>query len=41
MSSYKNAPSFDSAKNPFDRYVEELRIWCLVTDIDEEKHGVG
>ena len=41
MSSYKNPPEFNSKLKPYDRYVEELRAWCIVTDLAKEKHGVA
>ena len=25
----------------FDQYVEELRAWCIVTDLAKEKQGVA
>ena len=41
MSSYKNPLEFNSKLKPYDRYVEELRAWCIVTDLAKEKHGVA
>ena len=26
---------------PYDQYVEELRAWCIVTDLAKEKQGVA
>ena len=41
MSSDKNLAEFNSKLKPFDQYVEELRAWCIVTDLAKEKKGVA
>ena len=37
MSNYKNPPEFNSKAKPYERYIEELKAWCVVTDLDKEK----
>ena len=39
MSSYKNPPQFESTTKPYEIYIEELKAWCMVTDLDKEKQG--
>ena len=41
MASYKNPPEFNSKLKPYDRYVEELRAWCIVSDLEKKKQGVA
>ena len=41
MSSYKNPQEFNIKLKPYDQYVEELRAWCIVTDLAKEKEGVA
>ena len=41
MSSYKNPPQFESTTKPYERYVEELKAWCMVTDFEKEKQGIA
>ena len=41
MSLYKNPPEFNSKLKPYDQYVEELRAWCIVTDLAKEKQGIA
>ena len=41
MSGYKNPPEFNSKGKPYDRYIEELRAWCIVTELDKKKQGVA
>ena len=41
MSSYKNPPQFESTTKPYERYIEELKAWCMVTDLEEEKQGIA
>lgn len=41
MSSYKNPPEFNSVSKPYDRYIEELNAWCVVTDIAKSKQAVA
>ena len=31
---------FDSNLKPNERYTEELKTWCLVTDLPKQKQGV-
>ena len=33
--------SFNSKLKSYDQYVEELRAWCIVTDLAKEKQGVA
>ena len=40
MSSYKNPPEF-SSKKPYDQYVEELKAWCIITDLTKGKQRVA
>ena len=40
MSACKNPPEF-SPKKPYDRYVEELKAWCIITDLTKDKQGVA
>ena len=40
MSLYKNTPEFSSQK-PYDQYVEELKAWCIITDLTKDKQGVA
>ena len=40
MSGYKNPPVFSKEK-PYERYVEEIHAWCIVTDLDAKKQGVA
>lgn len=37
MSSYKNPPEFDSAKQPFDHTREDLTAWGIVMDLIKKK----
>ena len=32
---------FDSDLKPYERYIEELKAWCLVTDLPQQKQGVA
>ena len=41
MSSYKNPPEFNILTNPYDRYIEELKAWCIVTELPKKKQGVA
>ena len=41
MSSYKNPPQFESTTKPYERYIEKLKAWCMVTDLDKEKQGIA
>ena len=41
MSGYKSPPVFNSKEKPYDRYVEELKAWCFVTELDKKKQGVA
>ena len=41
MSLYKNPPEFNNKLKPYDQYVEELRAWCIVTDLAKEKQGIA
>ena len=41
MSNYKNPPEFNSKVKPYDRYIEELKAWSVVTELDEEKQGLA
>ena len=40
MAGYKNPPVFSKEK-PYDRYVDEIRAWCIVTELDKKKQGVA
>ena len=39
MSGYKNPPKFDSINKPYDRYIEELKTWCFVTELEKERQA--
>lgn len=41
MNSYKNPPEFNSQTKPYDRYIEELKGWCIVTELDKKKRGIA
>ena len=41
MSSFKNPPLFDSVNKPYDRYVDEIRAWAFITDLEKEKQGIA
>ena len=41
MNSYKNPPEFNSQMKPYDRYIEELKGWCIVTELDKKKRGIA
>ena len=41
MNNYKNPPVFDSNLKPYEQYIEELKAWCLVTDLPKQKQGVA
>ena len=41
MSEYKNPPKFNSTSKPYERYIEELRAWCIVTELDKNKRGLA
>ena len=41
MSKYKNPPVFNSASKPYNRNIEELNAWCVITDVVEEKKAVA
>ena len=41
MNNYKNLPVFDSDLKPYEPYIEELKTWCLVTDLPKQKQGVA
>ena len=36
----KNPPVLDSNLKPNERYTEELKTWCLVTDLPKQKQCV-
>ena len=39
--SYKYPPVFDGTSKPYDRYIEELKAWCIVTDLNKAKQGLA
>ena len=39
MSGYKN--QFESTTKPYERYIEELKAWCMVTDLEKKKQGIA
>ena len=39
--SYKNPPVFNSTTKPYDRHIEELKAWCIVTDLYKAKQGLA
>ena len=41
MNSYKNPPEFNSQTKPYDHYIEELKGWCIVTELDKKKRGIA
>ena len=41
MSEYKNPPKFNSETKPYDRYVEELRAWSIITPLDRNQRGLA
>ena len=41
MNNYKNLPVFNSNLKPYEWYIEELKAWCLVTDLPKQKQGVA
>ena len=39
--SYENPPIFDSTSKLYERYLEELKAWCiLVTNLNKAKQGL-
>lgn len=38
---HKNPPALDSDLKPYERYIEKLKAWCLVTDLPKQKQGVA
>lgn len=41
MSAYKNPPEFNSSGKPYERYIEEVKAWELVTDLHKDKKGLA
>ena len=41
LRNYKNPPEFNSKVKPYDRYIEELKAWSVVTELDKEKQGLA
>lgn len=41
MSGFKNPPVLNSISKPYQRYKEELKAWCIITDVAEPKQGVA
>ena len=41
MNNYKNPLVFDCDLKPYDQYIEELKAWCLATDLPKQKQGVA
>ena len=41
MSGFKNPPVFNSVSKPYERYKEELKAWCIITDVAKVKQGVA
>ena len=40
INNYKNLV-FDSNLKPYERYIDKLKAWCLVTDLLQQKQGVA
>ena len=40
-SAYKTPPSFDSVHKPYNRWVEEIKAWRELTDLDKKKQGIA
>ena len=41
MNNYENPSVFESNTKLYDWYIEELKAWCLVTDLPKQKQGVA
>ena len=41
MNNYENPSVFESNTKLYDWYIEELKAWCLVTDLPKPKQGVA
>ena len=39
--SFKSPPVFNSTSKLYDRYIEELKAWCIVTDLNKPKKDLA
>ena len=40
-SSYKAPPAFNSTIKPYSRWIEEIKAWRSLTDLDKKKQGLA